>query len=161
MPPKGKILLKLESLARTNHFDEYAQTFREAIREDLGLEMAAEPPSQEPVRLDLMKPSPVDAPLGWFLIAPPKYRTLFDALRVVSERSDKPGRVGASARKQLAAVTRAMRPTLLELEELEAANQAIADQAAAVTRLSCEGLSRDEIARKLGIGRKQVEKILD
>jgi transcriptional regulator with XRE-family HTH domain len=39
VPPRGKVLLKLERLARGNCFDEHAQSFREALRADLGLDL--------------------------------------------------------------------------------------------------------------------------
>src|ERR1039457_7538452 len=59
VPPKGKVLFTLESLAREKRFDEYAQTFRDAIRDELGVELPGAPVGSFPVPIDLLAPSPV------------------------------------------------------------------------------------------------------
>src|SRR3954463_13181570 len=63
VPPKGKVLFTLESIAREKRFDEYARAFRDAIRAELGVELPAAPLDPQVIRLDLMAPSPLEPDL--------------------------------------------------------------------------------------------------
>jgi hypothetical protein len=57
-------------------------------------------------------------------------------------------------------VDQALRPTVLEIRQVEERNQAILDQGAAAARLRDGGMSPEQIARKLRIPKGQIEELL-
>jgi hypothetical protein len=160
VPPKGKILFTLESLAREKRFDEYAQTFRDAIRDELGVELPGAPAGSFPVPLDLLAPTPL--PFGLVVPVPgtEQARIRHDSLRLLHERAKSRGRAGAVARKQLKLVDQALRPTVLEIQQVEERNQAVLDQGAAAARLRDSGMPPAQIARKLRIPKAKIERLL-
>ena|ERR1017187_6471241 len=154
VPPKGKILLRLERLARDTRFDEYAQTFREALRADLGMDLPD------------MPASPVEIPFPIVVgphVAGPKtdeQRNAHDALQALLCQSEWPGSVGEQARKELKAVSRALRRVRIQLEDAGQGSYVTADRVRAVVRLTRDGMPVNKIAEKLGMSSKEIEFLL-
>jgi hypothetical protein len=84
-PPKGKVLFNLERLARDNRFDEYAQTFREAIRDEFGVEL----PGVAPSPTELLFASVTGIPVSGSKT--PEQKMMHDALQTLMEQTDWPG----------------------------------------------------------------------
>src|ERR1017187_9109989 len=154
VPPKGKILLRLERMAREHHFDEYAQTFREALRDDLGLELPD------------MPASPVEVPFPIALgphIGGPKtaeQRNAHDALQALLCQIDWPGEVGEQARKEWKLVSRGLKRVRIQLEDACQGSYATADRVRAMIRFTRDGMPPNKIAEKLGMSSQEVEFLL-
>lgn len=154
VPPKGRILLKLEALAREKKFDEYAQTFRAAIRTDLGLDM----PDMAANPVEINFPTVVGPH-----IAEPKsqeHRKMHDTLQALLCQAEWPGNVGDEARKELKLINRALRRVRIQLEDAFPGAYVTADRVRAVVQFVREGMSPESIAKKLELSNQQVESLL-
>lgn len=155
VPPRGKILLKLETLARESRLDEYAQRFRQAVRDDLGLDLPE------------IEVSPVGVPfpimLGPHIPEPTtdEQKRTHDALQALFHAAQWPGKAGERARKDLKLVVRGLRRTRLQLEEGDQSEtQVLADRVAALTRLTRDGMAPEQIAEKMHMSKAEVDFLL-
>jgi transcriptional regulator with XRE-family HTH domain len=154
VPPKGKTLLKLERLASEKRFDEYARTFREALRRDLGLDLPDMSASAVEVPFPIVVSHYVGGPKT------EEQRQTHDALQALLCQAEWPGVVGEHARKDLKTVDRGLRRVRLQLEEAGEGAYVTADRVRAVVRLVRDGIPPINIAEKLDISTQEVEFLL-
>jgi transcriptional regulator with XRE-family HTH domain len=154
VPPKGKILIDLERLARDARFDEYAQIFREAVRVELGVELPATTPI--PVALPFPRVAGINVPGPHT----PEQQLTHDTLQVLMDEATWLSPNGDEARKEMQVVNRALRRVRLQLEDAGQGNQPLADRVAAVLRHRRDGLRPSQIAKKMHISTEEVESLL-
>jgi transcriptional regulator with XRE-family HTH domain len=152
VPPKGKVLLRLERLAREKGFNECADVFREALLADLGL--------NQPNTEELPLPFPR---MGGVVVAGPEtseQENRVAALNQLMRESLRPGAPGEQARKEIKIVDRGLRRVREMLLHIGGANLDADDRTAAVVRLHRRGLKVAEIAETLGIQETAVQNLL-
>jgi hypothetical protein len=151
VPPKGKVLVRLETLARENGFTEYADAFRDALIAELGMD----------------RPRPGERPLpfvrtGSVVVAgpeTPEEENKLGAFCQVMREAKWPGPRGEKARKEMKLIDRGIQRVLRELVNAGRAEPEEA-RAAAIIRLHRDGLQPKVIAEKLNAAIEDVEAVL-
>jgi hypothetical protein len=151
VPPKGKVLVRLEKLARENGFTEYADAFRGALIAELGMDR--ETPDERPL--------PFARTGGAIIAGPetPEEENKVAAFCQVMREAKWPGPRGEKARKEMKQIDQGIQRVLRELIN---AGRAKPDEAraAAIIRLHRDGLQPKVIAEKLNASVEQVEAVL-
>lgn len=151
VPPKGKVLVGLEKLARENGFMEYADAFKDALIAELGMDR---PRTEE-------SPIPFVRTGGVVIAGPetPEAENKLAAFCQLMRETNWPGPRGKMARKEMKLVERGIQRMLRELTNLGRAKPEEA-RAAAIIRLYFGGVQPKEIAEKLSASMEEVEEAL-
>jgi hypothetical protein len=108
-PPKGKVLFNLEKLARDKRFDEYAQTFREAIRDEFGVELPGVAPSPTDLLFAVVTGVSASGPQT------PEQKLMHDALQALLYQTEWAGPKGNEARREMKLVRQGLRRVLVQI----------------------------------------------
>jgi len=150
VPPKGKVLVALEKLARKNGFTEYADAFKGALIAELGMGQSSDE-----------WPGPFCRTGGVVIVGPetPEEQNTIAAVCRIMREAKWPGPRGESARKEKKSIDRA---TLrLRRENLDIGRDKPEEmRAAAMIRLHRDGMQPDAIARRLKASIEDVKAIL-
>lgn len=140
--PKGKVLLRLEKLARENRLDECAKTFRDALLAELGLDQQ---------NTDL-RPLPFPRTGGVIVASPdtPVHLNRIAAIGQLERETQWPGDSGERARKEMKLVDRGLERVLGDLL-IGGRAPTEQDRAAAIVRLHRDGIQPGKIAKKLNV----------
>jgi len=152
VPPKGKVLLRLERLAREKGFYECADIFREALLVELGLNQS---------NTEELPPFPRMA-TGVFMGGPdtPEHDNKIAALLQLMRETQWQGASGELAQKEMKIVDRALHRVRDMLSDISAADRTNQDRADAVVRLHRRGLKPAEIAETLRMREEAVQLLL-
>jgi transposase len=152
--PRGKALAQLERVAREHRLDECAAVFRDALLEELELDLRSVQvlPVTPFVRLEGLIPAKPETS---------DEKDLVTAVLYVKRQAEGPGgRLREKAKKEMNLILRAIQRIRESAQSAQAANEVAVDRAEAIVRLHREGMSPEEIATKFNLTKESVEAIV-